>query len=106
MLTVTIDDENELAGGVSDAGLDGRAIPLVVGVPDDPRTSGCGHARRLVGRSIVDDEHFAPGRGLAQRLDDGADRLRLFEYGNDDADGGGITHECEIVSWCKAGAKI
>ena len=47
--------------GGADAALHGRAVALVVRMPDDARAGRRGARARLVGRSVVDDEDLAPG---------------------------------------------
>ena len=60
MLSVAVDDEDVLAGRTPDAGLDGGAVALVVGVTHDDgacfRRAGSG----IVGRPVVDDDDLVP----------------------------------------------
>ena len=60
VLAVGVDDQDEGAGRLPDAGLDRGAVAFVVRMADDARAGRRGALRRLVRRSIVDDENFAP----------------------------------------------
>ena len=81
MLPVGVDDQHERAAGVPDAGLHRGAVALVVGMPDHP---GAGRRRLsagVVGRSVVDDEDFAPSGGREQVANDGADGRASLKAG-------------------------
>ena len=106
MLSVGVDDQHVLAGGVPDAGLHGRAVALVVRMPDDARASRCG---RVAVSSVDPSSTTSISRQVAAARSDWTTvpiASASSNAGNDDADGGRISHECEIVSWCKLGAKI
>lgn len=84
MLSIGVDDEYELALSSADAGLDGRAVALGVGMAYDVR-SGPGRPRSsLVAGSIVNDEDLSPGRLGSQRGDDVADGVFFVQRRNDD----------------------
>src|SRR6185436_4638978 len=94
MLTVGVDDEDELAGRVADGRLHGGAVAFVVRMTDDTR-AGRGRARRgVVNRPVVDDDDFVPRGGLAQRGHERADRRSFVEGGHDDRHAGrqGVRH--------------
>jgi hypothetical protein len=88
MLAVPIDEEDEGACRIPEAGLDGGAIAFVVRVLDDARAGRSGALRGLILRSIVDNQYFAPVRRLAKPADERANR-RLFVEGRHN-DGRGI----------------
>ena len=54
-------------------------LPFVVRMMDDARAGRSGALRRLILRSIVDDENFAPVRGRAKPADERANRGRFVE---------------------------
>ena len=67
VLTVAVENQNQFARRVADAGLHRRAVALVVGMTDDSRAGVRGQPRRVVGRSVVHDDHFMPMRGAEER---------------------------------------
>ena len=93
MLAIGIDDENELAVGIADTGLDCGAVPLVVGMRDHARTRGCGCPRRVIRRAVVDDEDLFPGRRGQERPDDGPHGRSFLECRDDYGYGRWIGHD-------------
>ena len=62
MLTVAVHHENPFAGGVADAGLQRRAVALVVRMTDDDRARLARLRAGVVGRAVVDDQDLLPRR--------------------------------------------
>ena len=84
MLAVGIDDQDEGARRLANAGLDRRAVAFVIGMSNDACARGRGSGRRIVARSVVDHEDLVPRAGGAQIGDERPDRRRFVECRNDD----------------------
>jgi hypothetical protein len=92
MLAVAIDDQHVLASGAADAALYGRAVPLVIRMPDHDRPSGTRTLTRTVGRPVVDDNDLVPPSGPAQRRNDAGDGLSFVVCRNDDRNARRVCH--------------
>ena len=92
VLPVTVGNQHPLTLRGADAALHRGAIALVVRVPDHARAGRRRGPRGVVARPVVDDDHFPPGRGAAERRDDLADDGAFVVGRNHHADGGGISH--------------
>ena len=86
VLAVGVEDEDEVAGGVADAGFDRGPVALGVRMAHDLRASGHRRVRGPVARPVVNDDDFAPVGAGAQPGDDAADGTRFVHRGNHDRD--------------------
>ena len=103
VLPVGVDDQHVRAAGVPDAGLHRGAVALVVGMPDHAGAGGRRLSAGVVGRSVVDDEDFAPSGGREQVANDGGDGRGLVVGRNDDRRvrrTGRISHGRSAMSRC------
>ena len=93
---VGIEDDDDVAAGDGDAGVEGGGLPLLA-LADHPAGEGAGHLGGAVGRSVVDDDHVdavgpgdTPGPPGAFEAADGGQRFGddagLVVGGDDDAE--------------------
>ena len=87
VLSIGIENDDELARRLSDAGLHGRAVALVVGVLNHVCAGGMRRRRGTVVGAVVDDKNFVPIRPRGEGFDDGTD-TGLFVVGWDHDRGG------------------
>ena len=81
MLAVGVDDQDECARRLTNAGLDRRAVAFVVRMTDDARAGGRRPRAGVVRRAVVDDEDLVPGRGGAQVRDQRPNRSASLNAG-------------------------
>ena len=86
MLTVGIENKDEIAGGVSDARFNRCAVAFVVGMTDDAGARICCAPARVVGGPVVDDDDLPPRCGSTKLRDERADRRAFVERRHDDRD--------------------
>src|SRR5688572_17970395 len=86
VLTVGIDDEDEVARGLSDPGLHRRAVAFGIGMAYHARARRRRALGGRVARAIVDHEHFAPRGRSAEATHYVRDGVFLVQRGNHDRD--------------------
>src|SRR5690242_2985058 len=102
MLAVGIHHQHERSTCAAQPGLDGRAVPLVIRVPNHQCAGSGRPLGGSIGRTIVDDDDLVPSRGTCQLADEPSYGVRLVVRG--DENGcllGEVGHSANLTSYRK-----